>query len=52
MDDARAMVSLKSGLIELVRDVAPKVMWTHCTLHRENLAAKEMIDKLLDVTLL
>jgi hypothetical protein len=31
-DGARAMAGLKSGLIALVRDVAPEVIWTHCML--------------------
>ena len=29
-DGARAMASLKSGLITLVRDVAPGAIWMHC----------------------
>lgn len=39
-DGARAMAGLKSGLIALVKDLAPQVMWTHCMLHRESLVAK------------
>uniref|UniRef100_A0A8P4GCM0 SCAN domain-containing protein 3 n=1 Tax=Dicentrarchus labrax TaxID=13489 RepID=A0A8P4GCM0_DICLA len=48
-DGARAMAGLKSGLIALVRDVAPEVIWTHCMLHRESLVAKDMSAELSDV---
>ncbi|KAJ4944234.1 hypothetical protein JOQ06_012779 [Pogonophryne albipinna] len=43
------MAGLKSGLIALVRDVSPQVMWTHCMLHRESLVAKDMSAELADV---
>ena len=46
---ARAMAGIKSGLIALVRDVAPQVIWTHCMLHREALVAKDMSVELSDV---
>ena len=39
----------KSGLIALLRDVAPQVIWTHCMLHREALVAKDMSTELSDV---
>ena len=43
------MAGLKSGLIALVRDMAPEVIWTHCMLHREALVAKDMSAELSDV---
>lgn len=48
-DGARAMAGLKSGLISLVRDVSPQVIWTHCMLHRESLVAKDMSAELAEV---
>lgn len=43
------MAGLKSGLIVLVREVAPEVIWMHCMLHRESLVAKDMSAELSDV---
>ncbi|XP_042559411.1 zinc finger BED domain-containing protein 5-like [Clupea harengus] len=48
-DGARATCGLKSGLIALVKDAAPQLMWTHCMLHRENLVAKDMSGELSNV---
>lgn len=39
------MAGLKSGLIELVEDVAPQVKWAHWMLNRESLVAKEVLCK-------
>uniref|UniRef100_A0A671XCY3 DUF4371 domain-containing protein n=1 Tax=Sparus aurata TaxID=8175 RepID=A0A671XCY3_SPAAU len=48
-DGTRAMAGLKSGLIALVRDVVPEVIWTHCMMHRESLVAKDMNAELSDI---
>lgn len=48
-DGARSMAGLKSGLIALVKQVAPNVLWTHCMLHRESLAAKQLSGEFSDV---
>ncbi|XP_073711553.1 zinc finger MYM-type protein 6-like [Misgurnus anguillicaudatus] len=48
-DGARSMAGLKSGLIALVRQVVPDVLWTHCMLHRESLVAKELSVEFADV---
>ncbi|XP_072243172.1 beta-adducin-like [Leuresthes tenuis] len=43
------MTGLKTGLMMLVKKVAPKVMWTHCILHRESLTTKAMSADFADV---
>lgn len=34
-----------SDIVAKVRDVAPDIVWTHCFIHREALAAKSMPSK-------
>ncbi|XP_063766104.1 protein FAM200A-like [Eleginops maclovinus] len=41
-DGARAMSGSKTGLFAHVRRVAPGVIWTHCLIHREALASKDL----------
>uniref|UniRef100_A0A671W2C9 DUF4371 domain-containing protein n=1 Tax=Sparus aurata TaxID=8175 RepID=A0A671W2C9_SPAAU len=41
-DGARAMTGRERGLAARVQQVAPLVKWTHCMVHREALAAKNM----------
>uniref|UniRef100_UPI00358F8622 kelch-like protein 10 n=1 Tax=Myxine glutinosa TaxID=7769 RepID=UPI00358F8622 len=43
------MTGRRSGVIKLIQDVAPEASWTHCFLHREALAAKEMSPGLAEV---
>uniref|UniRef100_UPI00358F3ED5 zinc finger MYM-type protein 6-like n=1 Tax=Myxine glutinosa TaxID=7769 RepID=UPI00358F3ED5 len=42
-DGAASMTGRRRGVIKLIQDVAPEASWTHCFLHREALAAKEMM---------
>ena len=39
-DGAPAMLGRKKGLQKLIRDKAPNCKWTHCIIHREQLASK------------
>uniref|UniRef100_UPI00358E7DE2 zinc finger MYM-type protein 6-like n=1 Tax=Myxine glutinosa TaxID=7769 RepID=UPI00358E7DE2 len=48
-DGAASMTGRRSGVIKLIHDVAPEASWTHCFLHREALAAKEMSPGLAEV---
>ncbi|GBP63169.1 SCAN domain-containing protein 3 [Eumeta japonica] len=41
-DGARAMSGIRTGLYPRVKAVAPECVWTHCSIHREALAAKKM----------
>ncbi|XP_046684915.1 zinc finger BED domain-containing protein 5-like [Homalodisca vitripennis] len=41
-DGARAMSGKYTGLVGKVKEVAPLVEWTHCSIHREALAVKGM----------
>lgn len=41
-DGARAMSGKYTGLVAKVKEVAPLVEWTHCSIHREALAVKGM----------
>ena len=41
-DGARAMTGRHSGVVARIREVAPDVQWTHCSIHREALAVKRM----------
>uniref|UniRef100_UPI00358F8E80 SCAN domain-containing protein 3-like n=1 Tax=Myxine glutinosa TaxID=7769 RepID=UPI00358F8E80 len=47
--DDRSMTGRRSGVVKLIQDVAPEASWTHCFLHREALAAKEMSPGLAEV---
>ena len=48
-DGAAAMTGKKSGLVGRVKQVAPHITATHCMIHREALASKEMDESLADV---
>uniref|UniRef100_UPI00358E038D SCAN domain-containing protein 3-like n=1 Tax=Myxine glutinosa TaxID=7769 RepID=UPI00358E038D len=51
-DGAASMTGRRSCVIKLIQDVAPEASWTHCFLHREALAAKEMspgLAKVMDI---
>lgn len=48
-DGAAAMTGEKSGLMARVKEIAPKATFTHCFLHCEALATKEMHPELHDV---
>lgn len=39
---ARAMVGKNKAFLAFVRDVVPHVLFTHCMIHREALAAKTL----------
>lgn len=41
-DGARAMTGRHSGVAARIREVAPEIRWTHCSIHREALAVKKM----------
>uniref|UniRef100_A0A3B4X3Q8 DUF4371 domain-containing protein n=1 Tax=Seriola lalandi dorsalis TaxID=1841481 RepID=A0A3B4X3Q8_SERLL len=41
-DGARAMSGYQTGLLAHIRKVAPGIIWTHCMIHRESLASKEL----------
>lgn len=41
-DGARAMTGIVKGFIALVRQVNSSIMFTHCMIHREALASKEL----------
>ncbi|MBN3325960.1 ZBED5 protein, partial [Atractosteus spatula] len=38
-----------SGVVAQIREVAPDMKWTHCSIHREALAAKKMAEDLKSV---
>uniref|UniRef100_A0A9J7YY69 DUF4371 domain-containing protein n=1 Tax=Cyprinus carpio carpio TaxID=630221 RepID=A0A9J7YY69_CYPCA len=48
-DGAKSMTGRHSGLISRVKEVAPRAVWTHCTIHRQALAAKKMPNDLRSV---
>ncbi len=48
-DGAKSMMSHHSGFISRVIEVAPRAVWTHCTIHRQALAAKKMPNDLWSV---
>lgn len=48
-DGAKSMTVLHSGLISRVKEVAPRAVWTHCTIHRQALATKKMPNDLQSV---
>nr|XP_033478812.1 zinc finger BED domain-containing protein 5-like [Epinephelus lanceolatus]XP_033478814.1 zinc finger BED domain-containing protein 5-like [Epinephelus lanceolatus]XP_033478816.1 zinc finger BED domain-containing protein 5-like [Epinephelus lanceolatus] len=48
-DGARAMTGRNSGVAARIREVAPEMRWTHCSIHREALAVKKMPDDLKSV---
>ncbi len=48
-DGAKSMTGHHSGLISRVKEVAPRAVWTHCTIHRQALAAKKMPNDLRSV---
>ncbi|XP_069051373.1 LOW QUALITY PROTEIN: zinc finger BED domain-containing protein 5-like [Lepisosteus oculatus] len=48
-DGARAMTGRHSGVVARIREVAPDMKWTHCSIHREALAAKRMPEDLKSV---
>uniref|UniRef100_A0AAV2LJR0 Transposase n=2 Tax=Knipowitschia caucasica TaxID=637954 RepID=A0AAV2LJR0_KNICA len=48
-DGARAMTGRNSGVATRIREVAPEMRWTHCSIHREALAVKKMPDDLKSV---
>ena len=45
-DGAPSMAGRNAGLQALIKEVAPSVVWTHCMIHRETLAAKELSNEL------
>lgn len=45
-DGARAMTGRNSGVAVRIREVAPEMRWTHCSIHREALAVKKMPNNL------
>ncbi|XP_039627331.1 zinc finger BED domain-containing protein 5-like [Polypterus senegalus] len=45
-DGARGMSGINSGLIARVKEIAPDVVWIHCSIHREALATKKMPPRL------
>lgn len=48
-DGAPAMVGSRSGLATLVKQKNPKVITTHCMIHRQALASKTLSEYLLSV---
>ncbi|KAK1897528.1 Zinc finger BED domain containing protein 5 [Dissostichus eleginoides] len=48
-DGARAMTGRHSGVAARIKEVAPEMRWTHCSIHREALAVKKMPDGLKSV---
>jgi hypothetical protein len=49
MDAARVMAGNKGGLQTLIKRSAAEAMWTHCTIHCESLASKELFPELSEV---
>lgn len=43
------MFGVHAGLQTKIKAVAPKAVWTHCMIHREALAAKELSQPLHEV---
>ncbi|TKS64936.1 Zinc finger BED domain-containing protein 5 [Collichthys lucidus] len=48
-DRAQAMAGRRGGLQALIKRVSPNVQWTHCMIHREALASKQLSPDLHDV---
>lgn len=48
-DGAPSMAGKNAGLQALVRKVAPRVIWTHCMIHRQSLVSKDMSEDLRKV---
>ncbi|KAE8287501.1 Zinc finger MYM-type protein 6 [Larimichthys crocea] len=48
-DGARAMAVIRGGLQALIKRVSPNAQWTHCMIHREALASKQLSPELNDV---
>ncbi|XP_062336324.1 zinc finger BED domain-containing protein 5-like [Osmerus eperlanus] len=48
-DGAQAMAGKRGGLQALIKRVNPNVQWTHCMIHREALASKQLSPELNDV---
>ncbi|XP_061602956.1 zinc finger BED domain-containing protein 5-like [Cololabis saira] len=48
-DGARAMTGRNSGVVARIREVAPEMRWTHCSIHREALTVKRMPEELKSV---
>lgn len=48
-DGAAAMTGRHNGVVQLIKRVAPEAAATHCFLHRENLAAKDLSNELANV---
>jgi hypothetical protein len=45
-DGAQAMAGKRSGLQALIKGASPNVQWTHCMIHREALASKQLSPEL------
>jgi hypothetical protein len=48
-DAACVMVGNKGGLQALIKQLAPEAMWTHCMIHHESPAMKELCPELSEV---
>ena len=48
-DGAQNMAGKKQGLQALIKRVSPIAQWTHCVIHREALASRQMSPELNDV---
>ena len=44
-DGVRAMVGVRSGIVVLIKQVAPEVVSIHCILHRKALVAKKLANE-------
>ena len=49
MDGTRAMTGHHSGVAAQICELAPKMRWTHCSIHRKALAVKNMPKELKSV---
>jgi hypothetical protein len=49
MDGARAIAGQYNGLQDLVKAVAPNNKWTHCIIHREALASRDLSPNLNEI---
>lgn len=48
-DGVRAMAGQYNGLQGLVKAVSPNIKWTHCIIHREALASKNLSPSLNEI---
>ena len=48
-DGAASCTGKNSGVVKRIQEKAPDAVWTHCFIHREALAAKELSPDLNDV---